>query len=233
MLQRHEPHLHIGPIARVRTLRNQAYDTIKRLILEMDSHTGSAGIRLKEHQLAQDLGISRQPVREALTLLEQEGLVHTVPGRGVMVVRKSKRELIETITVLAALMGMAARCTARHASDAELASLGNTSHTSMRATPLGQSPDDTHGSLAFHRALARLGGCCLLDEMTARLSLHLRATWAASAHGSSRAEHSLREQAGIVAALQARDAERAAILARDHVLGLAAHVDTLWTMPDP
>ena len=70
-----------------------------------------ADLRLDEKTLAADLGVSRTPVREALARLEHEGLVRILPRRGVYIVRKSKAEIIEMITVLggARVDGRAAR----------------------------------------------------------------------------------------------------------------------------
>jgi len=56
--------------------------------------------------------MSRTPIREALSVLEQEGFVRSVPRRGLIVVRKSKREVVEMITVWAAIESMAARLAA-------------------------------------------------------------------------------------------------------------------------
>ena len=75
----------------------------------MDIYRSRADIRLDERQLAQDFGISRTPVREAMAQLEREGFVRSVPRRGIYVVRKTKREVIEMITAWAALESMAAR----------------------------------------------------------------------------------------------------------------------------
>src|SRR6185369_7754589 len=80
-------------------------------------------IRLDERQLAQDFGISRTPVREAMAQLEREGFVRSVPRRGVYVVRKTKSEVIEMIQAWAALESMAARLITQHASDADIAGL--------------------------------------------------------------------------------------------------------------
>ncbi len=80
-------------------------------------------IRLDERSLAQDFGISRTPVREAMAQLEREGFVRSVPRRGIYVVRKTKREVIELITAWAALESMAARLITENASDEEIASL--------------------------------------------------------------------------------------------------------------
>ena len=51
----------------------------------------------------QALGVSRTPIREALSILEQEGFVRTIPRRGIYIIRKSKREIIEMIQMWAAL----------------------------------------------------------------------------------------------------------------------------------
>ena len=80
-------------------------------------------IRLDERQLSRALGVSRTPIREAMTLLEQEGFLRTVPRRGVFIVRKTKKEIIEIIEVCAALESMAARLATINASDESIRAL--------------------------------------------------------------------------------------------------------------
>ena len=111
------------PIALSIGLRKQACVAIKRAITEMNIYGHPLEIRLDERQLSQDLGMSRTPVREALSVLEQEGFVRSVPRRGLIVVRKSKREVVEMITVWAAIESMAARLAAPRVTDADLAEL--------------------------------------------------------------------------------------------------------------
>ena len=82
---------------------------LKNAIVAMDIYRSRDDIRLDERKLAQDFGISRTPVREAMAQLEREGFVRSVPRRGIYVVRKTKREVIEMITAWAALESMAAR----------------------------------------------------------------------------------------------------------------------------
>ncbi len=105
------------PIALSIGLRKQACEAIKRAITEMNIYGHPLEIRLDERQLSQDLGMSRTPVREALSVLEQEGFVRSVPRRGLIVVRKSKREVVEMITVWAAIESMAARLAAPRVTD--------------------------------------------------------------------------------------------------------------------
>src|SRR5690348_14529398 len=101
----------------------EAYAALKRAITQMDIYGQPDEIRLDERRLSEGLGVSRTPIREAMTLLEQEGFVRTRPRRGVYIVKKTKREIVEMITVMAALESMAARLAAAHASDAEIAAL--------------------------------------------------------------------------------------------------------------
>ena len=82
-----------------------------------------AGERLRDQELAERLGVSRTPVREAMAQLEREGFVRSVPRRGIYVVRKSKQEVIEMITAWAALESMAARLITTNATTDEIASL--------------------------------------------------------------------------------------------------------------
>src|ERR1700747_3159499 len=99
--------------------RKEAYAALKRAITAMDIYDHAHEIRLDERRLSEGLGVSRTPIREAMTLLEQEGFVRTPPRRGIFVVRKTQREIVEMITVWAALESMAARLATLHASDEE------------------------------------------------------------------------------------------------------------------
>jgi DNA-binding GntR family transcriptional regulator len=112
------PRLNIEPLGASLSLRTLAYDALKKAITEMDIYGHPVDIKLDERRLSQDLGVSRTPIREAMTLLEQEGFVRSVPRRGIFVVRKTKQELLDIITVCAALESMAARLTATRATTA-------------------------------------------------------------------------------------------------------------------
>src|ERR1700759_1497640 len=105
------------------SLRDQAYTLLKNAIADTDIYDPQQELRLDERQLTAALGVSRTPIREALSLLEQEGFIRTVPRRGIYIVRKSKREIIEMIQIWAALESMAARLATLHALDSEIARL--------------------------------------------------------------------------------------------------------------
>src|SRR5437764_14796062 len=78
----------------------EAYTALKRAITAIDIYAHPDEVRLDERRLSEDLGVSRTPIREAMTVLEQEGFVRTRPRRGIYVVKKTKREIVEIVTVM-------------------------------------------------------------------------------------------------------------------------------------
>ena len=190
----------------------------------MDLYGQPEQIRLDERQLCQDLGVSRTPIREALSVLEQEGFVRSIPRRGIFVVRKSKREIIEMITVWAAIESMAARLAATRATDAEIAGL-RTALAAFDDDPSGQLSEYSDANMAFHKAIIRLGGVELMASMTDTLFVHMRAVRAVTMTQDDRAKRSVADHRAIIAALEARDPSRAERLVREHTMGLASHVE--------
>src|SRR5258707_15371114 len=114
------PKLNVKPLDTTTSFRNLAYQALKEAITAADIYAHPEEIRLDEKQLSQALGVSRTPIREAMTLLEQEGFLRTEPRRGIFIVRKTKKQIIEMIEMWAALESMAARLATVNASDEEI-----------------------------------------------------------------------------------------------------------------
>src|ERR1700690_1997109 len=127
--------LELQPLNTNVSFRDQAYTALKQAIMDADIYARREEIRLDERQLSQALGVSRTPIREAMSLLEQEGFLRTVPRRGVFIVRKTKKEIIEIIEMWAALESMAARLATVNASDADLKSLRHMFDEFLNSTP--------------------------------------------------------------------------------------------------
>jgi DNA-binding GntR family transcriptional regulator len=207
------------------TFRKEAYAALKRAITAMDIYDHPQEIRLDERRLSEGLGVSRTPIREAMTLLEQEGFVRTRARRGIFVVRKTKREIVEMITVMAALESMAARLSAERASVEEIAELHRLMDRFCNGNDGERLAEYSDANIAFHQAIIRMSGCALLAEMTENLFIHMRAIRKITIHQDDRAARSIVDHMRIIAALERRDAELAERLAREHTLGLAAHVE--------
>src|SRR5690349_21818064 len=141
------------------TFAKEAYAALKRAITAMDIYDHPGEIRLDERRLSEGLGVSRTPIREAMTLLEQEGFVRTRPRRGIFLVRKSKREIVEMITVMAALEGMAARLAAERASTADIAELHGLMDAFQADHEGERAAEYSDANIAFHQAVIRMSGC--------------------------------------------------------------------------
>jgi len=223
--------LGIGPTLDVPRLdtstsfRKEAYAALKRAITAMDIYDNAQEIRLDERRLSEGLGVSRTPIREAMTLLEQEGFVRTRPRRGIFVVRKTKREIVEMITVMAALESMAARLAAERAADAEIADLRRLMAEFRAGNDGERLAEYSDANIAFHQAIIKMSGCALLAEMTENLFIHMRAIRKITIHQENRAARSITDHFRIIEALERRDPDTAERLAREHTLGLAAHVE--------
>jgi DNA-binding GntR family transcriptional regulator len=207
------------------TFRKEAYAALKRAITAMDIYDHAQEIRLDERRLSAGLGVSRTPIREAMTLLEQEGFVRTRPRRGIFVVRKTKREIVEMITVMAALESMAARLAAQRATVADITRLHGLMDEFQNGNNGARLDEYSDANIAFHQAIIKMSGCALLAEMTENLFIHMRAIRKITIHQDNRATRSITDHMRIIGALERRDPELSERLAREHTLGLAAHVE--------
>ncbi len=215
----------VDPLASPENFKRQAYVALRNAIAAMDIYRSRAEIRLDERRLAQDFGISRTPVREAMAQLEREGFVRSVPRRGVYVVRKTKREAIELITAWAALESMAARLITENAGDQEVAALRRMFATFEDGEVRAHLDEYSEVNIEFHQTIIRMSGNSVLIDLAENLFTHMRMIRRKTIGEKDRADRSIRDHMHIIQALEARDTLRAETLVRDHALGLAEHVE--------
>ena len=215
--------LAIEPIDTSFSFKNKAYAALKNVIVSMDIYRSRSDIRLDERQLAQDFGISRTPVREAMAQLEREGFVRSVPRRGVYVVRKTKKEVIELITAWAALEGMAARLITQNA-EADVGILRDMFATFVDGELRAHLDEYSEVNIEFHQSIIRMSGNSVLIDLAENLFTHMRMIRRKTIVERDRVDRSIRDHMNIIEALEARDTARAEMLVRDHALGLAEHV---------
>ncbi len=214
----------LQPIDTSFSFKNKAYAALKSVIVGMDVYGSRSEIRLDERSLASDFGISRTPVREAMAQLEREGFVRSVPRRGVYVVRKTKREVIELITAWAALESMAARLITENGTEEEIASLRKMFATFENGEVRAHLDEYSEVNIEFHQTIIRLSRNGVLMTLAENLFTHMRMIRRKTIGEKDRADRSIRDHIHIIAALEARDTVRAETLVRDHALGLAEHV---------
>jgi DNA-binding GntR family transcriptional regulator len=215
----------IEPIDAKPRLKNQAYTALKNVIVSMDIYKSRADIRLDERKLAADLGISRTPVREAISQLEREGFVRSVPRRGIYVVRKTRREAIELIAAWAALESMAARLATQNATDEDIAALRRMFVTFEGGELQAKLDEYSEVNIEFHQAIIRMSRNRVLIDLAENLFTHMRMIRRKTIAEMDRADRSISDHMNIIEALEARDTARAEELVRNHALGLAEHVE--------
>lgn len=191
-------------------LRERVRDLIRDRIVRGEFTPGD---RLVERVLAEELGVSRVPVREALNLLKGEGFVQDVPRRGVIVTMLSQEDLDDLFEVREALEVQSARLACQRATDDELESLADIARRADAARDLDDAELLADLNEAFHDAIPRLAHnrilATTLEPLEGRLHWVLRQN---RSPGALMKEHS-----ELVEALVARDAERAEEIARRHV----------------
>lgn len=215
----------IKPLAATSSLRALAYDALKEAITNMNIYSQRDEVRLDERKLSQDLGVSRTPVREALTVLEQEGFVRFEARRGVFVIKKSKKEIVAMIQAWSALESMAARLACEDATDEQLRCLREHFPEFYEGRPTDHMDEYSDANIRFHQKIISLGGCDVIQDITSNLLMHVRGIRNAALRQGDRAANSIKEHVEIIQALEARDADRAERLVREHGLGLARHVE--------
>ncbi|WP_299426213.1 GntR family transcriptional regulator [uncultured Meiothermus sp.] len=197
---------------RPHSVREAAYAHLRGSILAGSLPPGS---RISEPGLAEQLGISRTPVREALQRLSQEGLVELSPGRGARVRILSAAEVREVYDVRALLEAEAASLAARNAGTAELSALEKQLLV-LDALPADDYTRQMQVDFDFHTALVEAAHNKTLARIYAdlRSSLTLIRSFqrTLSQHPKTRQQHH-----NIIKALKARDPEKAAQAAREHV----------------
>jgi len=218
------PSISVKPIGANISLKDRIYEVLKDAIASMDIYASDANLRLDERQLSEQLGISRTPLREALARLEQEGLVTIQARRGVFIVRKTKAEILEMITVWAALEGMAARLATKCATDSEIASLRELFAKFQDGDGQARIDEYSDRNIEFHQAILKMSKCGLIMEMADKIFLHVRGIRRRTIGEQNRASRSIIDHMHIIEALEARDPELAEKRVRDHALNLGVHV---------
>lgn len=223
--------------------------------LEAGITTGAIPVNswLRQETLAAEFNVSRTPVREALRVLQERGMVEVVPNRGALVKGPTSRDLREAYVVRAELEGFAAELAARWIRDDELRRLreaeelfqrsvdtflagGSTEHQAELlvhpADAEGEHPDQASWMQAndlFHRSVHLGGGNARLQRAIEDLhrSFPRNLTWSALSGDSRLLTDNVEEHRRIRAAIEGRDPESARKLMSDHVLR-AGELVVMW-----
>ncbi|MFV2034535.1 MAG: GntR family transcriptional regulator [Halocynthiibacter sp.] len=218
----------LRPIAESFTLKDHTFKLLRAAILDMDIYSPDTDLRLDERKLAESLGISRTPIREALARLAQEELVQIVPRKGVYVCRKTRQEILEMVVTWAALESMAARLATVQATDADLLALRKFAMKHSSDAVRADIEEYSDANIRFHQTILELSGCSLLAATAEGLFIHMQAIRRRAMGESDRARKSVVDHMEIIEALLARDANLASDRVREHTMRLHDHISKTW-----
>lgn len=197
-----------------RTLREQVADHLREEIL---SDRLAPGAELGEVMLAQSLGVSRGPLREALGQLAAEGLVTIVPRRGAVVRTLTEQEFLDAYEVREALESLAIKLAVPRLTESDRADLHGMCARMERAAKVGDTEWFFEVNREFHLRLVHLSGNTKLEEMHVQLIAQMGRLLNKSLELRGGLHKSAAEHRAIIAAVDAGDAARAARLLEDHI----------------
>jgi DNA-binding GntR family transcriptional regulator len=201
----------IRPGARPVPLRQSVYEALVELIVAGGLQPGQ---HLVESELARQLGVSRQPVREALHRLEAEGWIDLRPSQGAFVHVPTDHEVDQLLDARELLEGATARLAARAATPEAVAALRAAWREGAAAVDSGDVTRTVAANNDFHAAVAELAGNTVLAELSEIVGRRVR--WYYRQVAPARGHESWAEHAELVAAIEAGDEDLAAALARTH-----------------
>ncbi len=219
----------LSPIAENTTLKDRVYDRLRASIVDMNIYDDSASLRLDERSMAEQLQVSRTPLREALTRLENDGFVEIRPRKGVFVVRKTMDDILEMIVAWAALESMAARLAVDAASDDDVRELRKHALRHSESSARADLSEYSEANIRFHQMILEMSGCRLLAAMADELFVHMHGVRRRALEENNRASRSVVDHLEIIEALEMRNADLASRLVREHTMRLHDHVRDAWT----
>jgi len=198
----------------VRNASDVATELLRNAIVD---GTLPPGKRLKEEELARSLGISRTPVREALVMLQAEGLIDAPPNRGAMVRSHSADELDDLYQLRALLEGHAARRAAAHVNDGLVRDLWVSCERFDDLIAKGEVNELVQENLAFHTLILEAAGSDRLESIVRTVTdlplVYRSYIW----YSPEQRKISLHYHQQIARALESRDGERAELVMKEHV----------------
>ena len=207
----------IRPLAHAPVLREQVYEALEELII---SGVLQPGQRLTELELAQQLNVSRNPVREALTLLARSGWVDLRPRHGAHVHQPTDREVEDFYRVRTVLEAESARLAAQEAASDDIVDLQALCERGLEALARQDEAAAVDANSAFHRRVAVMADNRVLSEMLALIEKRVR--WYFGPVVRIRGRASWDEHAALLAAVADQNGDHAAAVMRAHCEATAA-----------
>jgi DNA-binding GntR family transcriptional regulator len=199
------------PLKRPLPLRESVYEALTEMIID---GTLQRGQHLVEVELAGMLDVSRQPVREALQRLHNEGWVDLRPGFGATVHVPAENEVDQLLAARAALESESARLAARHTAKEPVAKLRELSRAGVACIDAGDVDGAVRTNAELHRLISEMSGNTFLIGFSAQVDRRVR--WYYTPIAQVRGKAAWREHDRLIKAIADGDEERAATIMREH-----------------
>jgi DNA-binding GntR family transcriptional regulator len=199
-------------------LRSQTYKILKNMIITREILPGK---KISEETLAQEIGVSRTPIREALFRLEHEGIVKIIPRRGAFVVKQSKENIIDILQVREVLEALIVRLVTPLLEESDIRELRSCLEK-LRATPEEERHviEYTDSELEFHDLLRKKCPNQMLRRMMEMVNARLQIIRLRTVVLPGRAQKTLDEHAAILEMIEKGNAEEAELMMRKHIISV-------------
>ncbi len=216
---------HVDDENNMNSLRNRVFNHIQNDILNEVYKTGDS---LTESKLCKELGVSRTPVREAIRQLELEGLVQSIPNRGVFVKGISAKDIEDIYTIRMMIEGLAARWAAENINQQELKELKENVELEEFYTMKNDTEQLLKLDTKFHGIIFKASKSKTLMHVLGIFHHNVQRARNASFSAPRRAKKVLEEHKAIFQAIFDRDADKAEKLTTEHVKNASIECQTAY-----
>ncbi len=203
-----------GKLEDYKPLREIVFEALRELIINGQI---KAGERLMEVQLAEEMGVSRTPVREAIRKLELEGLVVMIPRKGAYVSDLSTKDVADVFEIRAALEALAAGLACERITEEELEELERLLLQVAKCVKAENLEELVEADTQFHDVVYRASRNKRLVQIISNLREKIQRFRAISMGTAGRMRETLEEHRQMVAAITERNVELARRVAREHI----------------
>jgi len=217
--------LNVEKIRAPASLGQRAYEAIKESILKIDVTKEKNEDRIDERSIAEKLGISRTPLREAINRLVIEGFLKVVPRRGIYVVKKSRAEIVEILLVRSVLEGLAARLAAKNVAEKDIQDMKQIFQAFDASNIKAKFLKYSEANTKFHELVLHASQCEKLIESAGNIFDHMRWIRFQAVVFEERLIKSHREHLQIIEALEERAGQLAERRMKDHIESLAHYIE--------
>lgn len=196
------------------SLRNKVFKYIKAQIINGNYSPGES---LVESKLAEDLGVSRTPIREAIRLLELEGLVETTPNKGAVVLGITRKDVEDIYAIRQLVEGLAARWAAENITEHDKKEMQKILDLMEFYAQRGNIDEVADLDNEFHHAIYKASGSKILNLTLSNLHQYVQLARLESLKIPNRPEKTIAEHRAILDSFQAGDPDRAEAAVTEHV----------------